>query len=107
MKSNLSDPNGIVYIKTDQLDGETDLKPRMEVDMFRGLDVEDVVKYEVIFNVKKNNLNEFEGKIREIPANDLNESQEQLIINEREPTTLDDGKLMNLIKFKIHWCVHH
>lgn len=76
----MSDQNGIVYIKTDQLDGETDLKPRMVVDFFKEKNLEDILKFEFIFNCKKTGLDEFEGKIREIEEGDR--SQRECILDE-------------------------
>lgn len=87
-----SDPNGIVYIKTDQLDGETDLKPRMEIDMFKNLNIESIANFEFVFNVKKNGLNEFEGKVREIEKKIPNLGDGDLLLSSKERTCLDDGK---------------
>lgn len=83
-----SDPNGIVYIKTDQLDGETDLKPRVEVEMFSRMNLDQVRHFEVMFNTAKNKLSEFEGKVREI--------RELEVVNndnsDDEPQIIEQGK---------------
>lgn len=83
-----SDPNGIVYIKTDQLDGETDLKPRVEVEMFSRMNLDQVRHFEVMFNTTKNKLSEFEGKVREI--------RELEVVNndnsDDEPQIIEQGK---------------
>lgn len=67
------------------------MKPRVEIDMFRDCDIDRVRNYEVIFNVKKNKLEEFEGKVREVPQGDSDESQQSLIVNQQSRTTLDEG----------------
>lgn len=59
--------------------------------MFRDCDIDRVRNYEVIFNVKKNKLEEFEGKVREVPQGDSDESQQSLIVNQQSRTTLDEG----------------
>jgi hypothetical protein len=103
----ISDPNGIVYIKTDQLDGETDLKPRAEIDMFRDMDIEEMRNYEIIFNTTKNKLDEFEGKIREIQDISDSESQQNLLISERKGKNLDEGLTKNdKVNVQILWLEH-
>jgi hypothetical protein len=81
-----------VYIKTDQLDGETDLKPRTEIDLFKQMNLAQIRNYEVVFNFKKNKLDEFEGKVREIPQNCESEEERKLLLEERRQYSLDEGK---------------
>lgn len=80
-----------MYIKTDQLDGETDLKPRTEIDMFKEMDIDQIRNYEVVFNFRKNKLDEFEGKIREIPEKVDENETDDVIIKDRQNVTLDEG----------------
>lgn len=84
----VSDPNGIVYIKTDQLDGETDLKPRTVLDLFSQTELSDIDKYEFIYNIKKNKLDEFEGKVREI-VSEIGETKGM----SRKQHSLEDGNI--------------
>lgn len=70
------------------------MKPRTEIDMFRELEIEAIRNYEIVFNVKKNNLDEFEGKVREIESLNENESQQNLIISSRKNQKLDEGRKM-------------
>ena len=56
-----------MYIKTDQIDGETDLKPRTVIEPIWDRDLNEIKNFEFIFNTQKTKIDEFEGKVREIP----------------------------------------
>ena len=78
--------SGIVYVRTDQLDGETDLKSRQEPSVFQGIELGQMDSFEIIFNTRKNKLTEFEAKICKVPGD---AGQDPVI---REPVPLNRGK---------------
>ena len=58
----------------------------MVVDFFKGKELEDILKFEFVFNTKKTNLDEFDGKVRKIQNNE-NQNQNE---NEKR-VSLDEG----------------
>jgi hypothetical protein len=62
--------------------------------MFREMDIKDIQNYEIVFNVQKNKLDEFEGKIREIEQISDTESKENLLQPSKIKTNLDEGEII-------------
>lgn len=61
--------------------------------MFKDVDLSELTKYEIVSNIKKNKLDEFEGKVREIQEFPDDESRQNLLMSERETQLLDEGIL--------------
>lgn len=55
------------------------------------MDLSEMTKYEIVFNIKKNKLDEFEGKIREIEEYPDDETRQNLLISDRQTQILDEG----------------
>lgn len=91
---NPSNSDGIVYIRTDRLDGETNLKQRQEVDFFQAMDVGEVEQYEIVVDNRKHRLNEFQAKIRKIAGDEEQDSfiSDEVPLNEGESGMLVTGR---------------
>lgn len=57
----------------------------MVVDFFNNKELKDILKFEFVFSSKKTGLDEFEGKVREIPIN------EKPTISKNRKFSLDEG----------------